>query len=184
MCCPIPIQPGRPVARQYFSCRKYNLFARLPLANSSFCWIVGSCGVLFAVAFHGLPTHKFKNCKPQTLTPSRRHIQRVSIAPVGVNNRNSSVRSSLPTKTPRIHLKFNSTPSSEWFRPKHTFPNEDYDVAFSDVLSLENCLQPMHCAQSSSPSAVQFLSCLSIRRLHEMLDAVDEALRMPQKSTA
>ena len=57
-------------------CRKYTLFARLSLSNSSFCWIVGFCGVLLAFAFHGLPTHRFKNCKSQALSPSRRLTQR------------------------------------------------------------------------------------------------------------
>ena len=37
---------------------------------------------------------------------------------------NSSVRSSFPTKTPRINLTFNfGPPSSEWSRPKQTSPN-------------------------------------------------------------
>ena len=52
VCCPIPTQPGHPAVRPYLSrmfCRTYSLFARLPLANSSVCWIVGPCGVLFAV---------------------------------------------------------------------------------------------------------------------------------------
>ena len=96
-------------------CRKYNLLARLPLANSSFCWIVGP--LIFAVACHGLPTHKFKNCKSQALSPSRRHTQRVFIAAVGVNNRNSSVRSSLPTKTPRIHLMSKRLQPHKGFAP-------------------------------------------------------------------
>ena len=50
VCCPIPTQPGHPAVRPYLSrmfCRTYSLFARLPLANSSVCWIVGPCGVLF-----------------------------------------------------------------------------------------------------------------------------------------
>ena len=60
---------------------------------------------------------------PRTSSPSRRLTHRVFIAPAGVNTRNSQVRSSLPTKTPRIHLMFNLAPSSEWFRPKHTSAN-------------------------------------------------------------
>ena len=91
--------------------------------HSSFCWIVGFCCVLLAVAFHGLPTHRYKNCKSQASSPSRRLTHRVFIAPVGVNSRNSSVRSSSPTKTPRIHLMLNLAPSSEWFRSQHTSPN-------------------------------------------------------------
>ena len=58
VCCPFPTQPGHPAVRPYLSkmfCRKYTLFARLPLSNSSLCWIVGFCCVLLAVAFHGLP---------------------------------------------------------------------------------------------------------------------------------
>ena len=86
-------------------------------------WMVGPCCVHRAVAFHGLPTHKFKNCKSQAFSPSSRLTQRAFIAPVGVNSRNSSMRSSLPRKTPRIQLMFNLAPSSEWFRPKQISPN-------------------------------------------------------------
>ena len=161
---------------------------RPPLANSSFCWIVGPCGVLFAVAIHGLPTHKFKNCKSQTLSPSRRLTQRVFSAPVGVNNKNSSMRSRLPTETRRIHLMFNLAHPLNGFAPSTLLQmaqhlqcspcHEDYDMAFSHVLLLENCSQPMHCAEPSSPSAhaqVQFLSCISLRRLPEMLVTVPES---------
>ena len=110
MCCPFPTKPGHPAVRPYLSkmfCRNFTLFARLPLSNSSFYWIVGFCCVLLAVAFHGLPTHRFKNCKSQALSPSRRLTHRGFIAPVGVNSRNSSVQSSLPTKTshpPHVQL--------------------------------------------------------------------------------
>ena len=51
----------------------------LPISNSSFCWIFGFCCVFLAVAFHGLPTHRFRNCKFQSLSPSRRPTQRVFI---------------------------------------------------------------------------------------------------------
>ena len=78
-----------------------NVLAQVQSFHSSFGWIVGPSGTLLTVAFHGLPTHKFKNSKSQALSPSRRLTQRVFIAPVGVNNRSSSVRSSLPTKTSR-----------------------------------------------------------------------------------
>ena len=94
-------------------------FTRLPLSNSSFCWIAGVCCVLLPVAFHGLPAHRFNNCKFQALSPSRRLTQRVFIAPVGVNRRNSSVRSSLPTKTPRIDLMFKLAPSSNFSKWHH-----------------------------------------------------------------
>ena len=97
--CPFQTQPGHPAVRPYLSqmfCRKYTLLARLPLSNSSYCWIVGFCCVLLAVAFHGLPAHRFKNCKSQAFPPSIRLTQRVFIAHVGVNSKNSSVRSSLP----------------------------------------------------------------------------------------
>ena len=50
----------------------------------------------FEVSKSYAPTHKFKNCKSQALSPSKRLTQRV-----GVHNRNLSVRSSLPIKTPR-----------------------------------------------------------------------------------
>ena len=73
-------------------CRKYTLFARLPLSDSSFCWIV-------------------------RLTP-----QHVFIAPVGVTSRNSSVRSSLTTKTPHIHLFFNFAHPLNGFGPNKFLP--------------------------------------------------------------
>ena len=92
------------------------------VTDSSCGWIVGPCGTLLGVAFHGLSTHKFKICKSQALSPSRRLTQRVLTAPACVSKRNSSVRSSLPTKIPRIHLRFNLAPSSEWSRPKQTSP--------------------------------------------------------------
>ena len=99
-CCPNPAQPGHPAAHPYLTkmfCRKYNLFARWRLANSSLCWIVGPCCVLHNVF--------------SLLTDWRQR------------HRIQTVRSSLPTKTPRIHLMFNLAPSSEWFRTKHSSPN-------------------------------------------------------------
>ena len=45
-------------------------------------------------------------------------VSRVFIAPVRVHSRNSFVRSSLSTKTPRIHLMFNLAPSSDGLRPQ------------------------------------------------------------------
>ena len=74
----MPGTPLYPAVRPYLCkifCRKYTIVARLPLSNSSFCWIVGVCCVLLAVAFHGLPTHRFKKCKSQALSPSRRLTQ-------------------------------------------------------------------------------------------------------------
>ena len=123
------------------------------------------------MAFQRLPNHRFNNFKSQALSPSRRHTQRVFIAPVGVNSRNSPARSrSLPTKTPRM---FNLAPSSEWFRPNHT----SHHKAFSRLPSLGNCLQHMHSVVPSSPSThdpVQVLSCISLRRLLEMPEPVPE----------
>ena len=51
------------------------------------------------------------------------------------------------------------------------------DETFSRCPSLGNCSQPVHRAEPSSPPThdqVQFLSCISLRRLHEMLEAVPE----------
>ena len=80
-------------------------------------FLLECCPLFLAVQLHGLPTHRFKNCKSQALSPSRRLTQRVFIAPVGVISRTPSVRSSLPTKkTPRIHLMFSLAPSSKWIR--------------------------------------------------------------------
>ena len=140
--------------------------------------------MLFAVAFHGLPTHRFKNCKSQALPPSRRLTQRVFIAPVRVNNVSSSVRSSLPTKTHRIHLMCNLAPSSEWFCSKHT-PFSSGDLATKTTIwrspmfvHSKIVYNPLHCAEPSSPTShvqVHFLSCISLRRLLEMREAVPES---------
>ena len=79
-------------------CGNYSLFARLPLANSSFGWIVGPCGVVFAVYSTDCQHTSSRIANIMHFSPSRRLTQRVFIAPVGVNKKNSSVRSSLPTK--------------------------------------------------------------------------------------
>ena len=76
-------------------------------------------------------SHKFKNCKSQALSPSKRLTQRVFTALAGVSMRNSSVRSSLPTK--------NSSHPSHIQLHQCSPCLEDYDIAFSQVLSLENC---------------------------------------------
>ena len=86
-------------------------------------------------------------------------------------------------QTPRIHLMFNLAP----FGPNKFLqmapllqcspcPGQN-DKAFSRRPSLGNCSQPMHSVEPSSPSThdqVQFLSCISLRHLHEMLEAVPE----------
>ena len=94
---------------------------------------------------------------------------------------NSSVRSSLPTQTPRIPLTFNLVPSSEWSRPKRVRQCgpclEDYDTTFSQILSHEDGSRPMHCAEPSDSSAldqVQILLKVLMRQLHEMLETVPE----------
>ena len=71
---------------------------------------VGPCCVLLVIAFRGLPTHSFKNCNSQALSPSRRLTQRVFFASAGVTIRNSSVRSRLPTKnfSHPPHVQFGS----------------------------------------------------------------------------
>ena len=46
---------------------KHTLFARLPLSRRH-RFIVDVCCVLLAVAFHGLQTHRFQNCKSQAVT--------------------------------------------------------------------------------------------------------------------
>ena len=87
-----------------------------------------------------------------------------------------------------------STSCSTWLHPQNGFgPNKFLqmapllqcspclgwnDKAFSRFPSLQNCSQPMHSAEPSSPSThdqVQFLCCISLRRLHEMLEAVPES---------
>ena len=178
MCCPIPTQPGHPAVRPYLSkifSRKWNLFARLPLANSSFCWIVGPCCVLLAVAFHGLPTHRFKNCKYQALSQSRRLTQRVIFAPVGVGE------VKLPVKNLLASTSFSS--SQAHFSYWHNFPS----VVLAQDRTIRRSPSSLHlkivhnpCTVSyhpSSPSAcdpVQLLSCISLRRLLEMPEAVPE----------
>ena len=89
-------------------------------------------------------------CKSQALSPSRRLTHRVFIALVGVNSRKHRCGQACRQKL---------LSCSPW--------HEDYDMAFSHVLSLESCLQPLHCSEPSSPSAhvqVQFLSCISLNR--------------------
>ena len=57
---------------------------------------------------------------------------------------------------------------------------EDNDITFSQILSLEKCSRPTHCAEPSSPSTHvqdQFLSCISLRRLLEMPAAVPESVK-------
>ena len=54
---------------------------------------------------------------------------------------------------------------------------EDYDMAFSQILSLEKGSRPMHCAEQSNSSThdqVQYLFCILMRRLLEMLTTVPE----------
>ena len=86
-----------------------------------------------------------------------------------------------------------STSCSIWLHPLNDFgPNKflqmapllqcspcpgQNDKAFSRYPSHGNCAQPMHSVEPSSPSThdqVQFLSCISLRHHHEMLEAVPE----------
>ena len=156
-------------------CRKYNLFARLPLANSSFVWIVGPCCVLLAVAFHGLPTHRFKLQIPSIVAFKTPHT--------------TCFHLHLLTSTAEIHRcgqacrqkLLASTSCSIWLS----------DFAPSTLLQMAQLLQctprtePFHleivhnsCTVSNHPAPhdqVQFLSCISLRHLHEMLEAVPES---------
>ena len=133
------------------------------------------------VAFHGLPTHRFNNCESHALSPSRSLTQRVFITPVGVNSRNSSVRSSLPTKNsshpPHVQLGsiLRMVSPQAHFSKWHNFS--------SVVLALDRTIRhspgPLHleivynpCTVSYDP--VQLLSCISLRRLLEMRKAVPE----------
>ena len=79
--------------------------------NSSFCWIVGVCCVLLAVAFHGLPTHRFKNCKSQTLSPSTRLTQRVFMSTAETHRCGQAYRQKLLA----------STSCSTWLHPQSGF---------------------------------------------------------------
>ena len=193
MCCPFPTQPGHPLVRPYLSkmfYRKCTLCARLPLSNSSFCWIVGFCCVLLAVAFHGLPTHRFQNCKSQNcksqpLSPSRRLTQRVFIASVGVQqqqeligavklaDKNSSypLGSVLRKVSPQAHVSKWHNFSSVVLASKTTIRRPP------GSLHLEIVYNPCTMSYHSSPSTrdpVQPLFCISWRRLLEMPEAVPE----------
>ena len=102
VCCQIPTQPRHPavtypkcpVASTTFShvCR---------LRTHHFCWIVGPCCVLLAVAFHGLPTHRFQELQiPRIITFKTSHTaclhctcwrqQQKVIGAVKLADRNSS----------------------------------------------------------------------------------------------
>ena len=99
VCCPIPIQPWAScstsvLVQNVVASTLFSHVCRFPTHPFVGLWVF--CCVLLAVAFHGLPTHRFKNCKSHASSSSRRLTQRVFVAPVGVNSRNSSVRSSLP----------------------------------------------------------------------------------------
>ena len=180
MPCPIRTQLAHPAVRPYLSrmfCRKCDLFVRLPLANSSFDWIVSSCCVLLAVAVHGLPTHKFKNCKSQAFSPSRHLTQNVFNA-------------LLLASTARIHRCGQacrqkhraSTSCSIWLHPLNGFgPDLSKCHNFSSVvlasdrtgrrspgsLHLEIVCNPCS-AELSNPSThdqVQLLSCIPLSSL-------------------
>ena len=166
-----------------------NLFARLPLANSSFGWIVGPCDVLFgchipravntqvedlqvpsAVAVKTSRTTRFhRSCWRQ---------QEKFIGAVKVADRDSSHPPHVQFGP--IFLQNGLVPSRPLRMAQLTslvLAAKTTTMAFSQILSLENCSRPMHCAEPSSPSTqdqVQFLSCISLRRLHEMLAAVPE----------
>ena len=118
----VPFQRNLGILQYVRTCPECAVASTTSLHVCHLRWMVGPCCVHRAVAFHGLPTHKIKK-QIQAFSPSSRLTQRVFIAPVGVNRRNSPVRSSLPRKTPRIHLMFNLAPSSQWFRSKETSPN-------------------------------------------------------------
>ena len=188
VCCPLQTQPGHPAVRPHLSKmfgRKYTLFARLPLSNSSFCWIVGFCCVLLAVAFHGLPTHRFKNCKHYHLPDVSHSVSSLHLlaSTAEIHRCGQACRQKLLA----------STSCSTWLHPRNGFAPSTLlqmvqllqrspcpglnDKAFSQFLSLGNCSHPMHNVVPSSPSTrdpVQLLSCISFRRLLEMPEAVLE----------
>ena len=162
--CPIPTQPGHPAVRPYLSrmfCGNYSLFARLPLANSSFGWIVGPCGVVFAVYSTDCQHTSSRIANIMHFSPSRRLTQRVFIAPVGVNNRNSSVRSSLPTKL------LASTSCSIWLHPvEHTSPNGTTSpVVFATKTTMRRCPRSFHLKMVHDP-------CRTIQPISTCLDPI------------
>ena len=173
----MPTQPGHPVVRPYLSrmlWRRYNLFARLPTGQI----------ILWLDRWSLRRTFCCRNPRAANTT----QVQELQV-PSAITLKTSHTTclccscwrqdSSHPP-----HVQFGSffrivscqADLSKW----HNFSSvvlEDYDMAFSQTLSLENCSRPMHRAEPSHPSAhvqVQFLSCISMGRLPEKLAAVPE----------
>ena len=121
VCCQIPHPAVRPYLSKMF-CRRCKLFARLPLANSSFCWIVGPCCSLLSHSTDCQHTEsRIANLKHHHLQDVSHNVCSLLLlaSTAGIHRCGQACRQ----KTPRIHLMFNLAPSSEWFRPKHTSPN-------------------------------------------------------------
>ena len=176
-----PKQPGHSAVRPYLSkmfCGYNTIFARLSLSHSSFCWIVGFCCVLIPVAFHGLPSHKFKICKSShTACLHCTFWRREFIGVVKLADKNSShpphvqLGSILRMVSLQTHFSNCHNLSSVVLAP------DTNGKAFSRFPSLQHCLQPMHNVVPSNPSTrdpVQLLSCISLRRLLEIPEAVPE----------
>ena len=110
------LQYVRTYTKCFVASTTFSHVCRLP--THPFAGLLVPCCVLLAVAFDGLPTHRFKNCNPKYY-----HLQDVShsVSSLHLLASTAEIRrcgQSLPTETSRIHLMFNLAPSSEWFRPK------------------------------------------------------------------
>ena len=182
MCCPIPKQPGHPAVRPYLSktfCRKYTLFARLPLSNSSFlldCWcqLRTPCCSIPRTANTQIQEMQI----PSIVTFQTSHTacihctcwrqQQEFIGAVKLADKNSS-------HPPRVQFGYIlwMVSAQKFFSKWHHFCN----VVLAWCPSLGNCSQPMHNIEPSSRSKhdqVQFLSCISLIWLLEMLQTVPE----------
>ena len=190
MCCPIPTQPGHPAVRPYLSkmfCRKYNVSHVCRLSTHPFAGLVvpDACSLLSHSA-------GCQHTDSRIANPKHYHLQDVSHSvsslhllalTAGIHRCGQACRQQLLA----------STSCSIWLHPQNGFaPNtllqmaqllqcspcsEWNDKAFSLFPQLGNCLQPVHSVVPFSPSThdqVQLLSCISLKRLLEMPDAVPE----------
>ena len=164
ICCSILAR--HPAVRPYLSkifCRKYTLFARLPLSNSSFCWIVGFCCVLLPVASHGLANTQTQELQiPSIITFPTSHTaclhctcwrqQQKFIGAVKLADKNSShpphvqLASILRMVSPQAHFSKWHNFSSVVLAPESTIRRSPGSLPL-----IGNFLQLVHSVVSSSP---------------------------------
>ena len=151
MCCPIPTQPGHPVVRPYLSrmlWRRYNLFARLPTGQLILWLDRWSLRRTFCCRIpRAANTTQVQELQvPSAITLKTSHTTCLCCSCWRQD-------SSHPP-----HVQFGSifrivssqADLSKW----HNFSSvvlEDYDMAFSQILSLENCSRPHALCRTIQP---------------------------------